>query len=116
VDVLGLGRRERGEVVGAGEGRGAGVEGSEIQGTGVVKLVARLQRIAGRAGVQAVDIAPGAGVPAGVEGVGGLDSLADCDVGRQAAVERSGREQAAGGERDDVGLSVDAGVGAPGDR
>ena len=94
VDVLGLGRRERREVVGADEGRGACVEGGRIEGAGVVELVAPPQRIAARAGVQAVDVASGAGVPAGVERAGGFARLGDCDVGREAVVQRDGREQA----------------------
>ena len=99
----------------AGQGRGARVEGGDVQGTRVVKLVARPQRIAALARVQAVDVAPGASVPAGIERVGGRDRLADGHVGRQAVVQRDGREQAAGGQRDDVGLGVHAGIGAAGD-
>ncbi len=73
-DVVGLGRREGGEVVVAGQRSGAGFQRLAVDPVRPPEGPALLERARRRAGQEAVAIAARAGVAAGVEAVG--DDLA----------------------------------------
>ena len=68
-DVVGLGRGEGGEVVGAGQGGGAGVERRAVEPVRPPERPAALEGLGGRAGQEAVAVAARGGVAAGVEAV-----------------------------------------------
>jgi hypothetical protein len=115
-DVLRVGRRERGEVVGARQCCGAGVQGVPVDRVRPPQLPAeRERRRAGVAGVDAVLVGARRRVAAGVEPIGGLLDASDADVVGQQRVDRAQPRQLRGVARADLAEGVDAGVGAAGD-
>src|SRR5205085_4692268 len=86
-DVIGLGRGEGSEVMGSSEGAGAGVEGLAVDAVGPPERPAELEWARCRAGEEAVAVAAGLGVVAGVEALGGDPGAGDGDVVGREAVE-----------------------------
>ena len=113
-DVVGLGRRERGEVVRPRQGGGAGVQGVAVEAPRVPVDRALQACRAGSAVEEAVAVGPRAGVAAGVEPVRRRVALQDRDVRRQDGVEaqRVDRLVLVGA---DLPPGVHAAIGASGD-
>ena len=102
----------------AGEGRGAGVECLAVDPVRPPERLAPLEGAGGGAGEQAVAVAAGLGVAAGVEAVGGDRGGGDGYVVGAEAVEAARqvlRGLGGGVEACHLAEGVDAGVGAPGD-
>ena len=115
MDVVAVGRRERGEVMGSGEQLGTLLHRPEVKRMGPVQGQATLVRTAGPAGEDAVAVRAAGRVTAGVESRRCRDALQHRDVVWQQRVERV----AAGGLTGIAGhlpLRVNSGVGATGDR
>src|SRR4029078_6666347 len=79
------------EVVGALKGDGAGLEGLVIDSVGPPEGLALLEGAGGGAGEEAVAVAAGLGVVAGVEAVGDGFRGGDGDVVRGETVEAAGQ-------------------------
>ena len=86
-DVVGLGGGEGGEVVGADQGCGAGVEGVAVELVGPPEGSALLEGAGGGAGEYPVAIGAGLGVPAGVEAIRHRRCRGDGDVVGADAIE-----------------------------
>jgi hypothetical protein len=113
--VVALARRERGEVVRAGERRGARAQARLVDPVGPPQRAAALERGRGPAREDPVEVLATAGIVAGGEPLGRLDGLERGDLRRQQRVERAQPRQRPW-VGDDLAERMDAAVRAPGDR
>ena len=114
-DMVGLGRREGGEVVGAGQRRRARLERAQVEATGAsAARDAARERTARLPREQPVAVGAAGGIPAGVEARRRGGTLQDRDVVGEQRVERVDPSRLPGVARH-LPAGVNPGVGAPGD-
>ncbi len=118
-DVVGLGRGERGEVVGPGQRRGAGVQTLAVERVRPPEGATALERARRPRREDPVAIAARGGVTARVEGVRSDRRGGDGDIVGPGRVDGAGKvvgQLGLGREARDLAEGVDAGVGAARDR